>query len=80
MVAALDVAALVSNMTLAEKESLLSGIGWGPDDYIPGLGGILVICPPFPDTTPPRSSCRTRGQGFLFLFSEGPLLFVDFKI
>ena len=34
VVAAVDVAAaLVSNMTLAEKESLLSGIGCGAGDY-----------------------------------------------
>ena len=32
-VTAVDVAALVSNMTLAEKESLLSGIGCGAGDY-----------------------------------------------
>ena len=40
VVEALDVAALVSNMTLAEKESLLSGIGRGPgpDDHDPEAG------------------------------------------
>ena len=40
VVKALDVAALVSNMALAEKESLLSGIGRGPgpDDHDPEAG------------------------------------------
>ena len=38
VVEALDVAALVSNMALAEKESLLSGVGWGTGDYDPEAG------------------------------------------
>ena len=41
VVEALDVVALVSNMTLAEKESLLSGIGWGPGDYNPPRGWMV---------------------------------------
>ena len=38
VVEALGVATLVSNMALAEKESLLSGIGWGTGDYDPEAG------------------------------------------
>ena len=40
VVTAVDVAALVSDMALTEKESLLSGIGRGPgpDDHDPEAG------------------------------------------
>ena len=48
VVTAVDVAAPVSNKTLAEKESLLSGIGWGPDDYDPEAGWHVGNAPSVP--------------------------------
>ena len=65
VVTAVDVAALVSNMALAEKESLLSvELGGVQMTMIPRLDGMLVIRPPFLDSTSLRSSCRTRGRAF----------------
>ena len=65
VVTAVDVAALVSNMALAEKESLLSvELGGVQMTMIPRLDGMLVIRPPFLDSTFLRSSCRTRGRAF----------------
>ena len=79
VVEALDVAALVSNMTLAEKESLLSGIGWGPDDYDPEAGWYVGNTPSIPRLNIPPILMQDAGVG-LFFFSDEPLLFVEFKI
>ena len=69
VVEALDVAALVSNMALAEKESLLSRIGWGTGGYDLGAGWCVANTPSIllDSTFPPRSSCRTRGRA-IFVF------------
>ena len=64
VVEALDVAALVSNMTLAEKESLLSGIGWGPDDYDPEAGWYVGNTPSIPRLNIPPILMQDAGQGF----------------
>ena len=66
VVEALDVAALVSNMTLAEKESLLSGIGWGPDDYDPEAGWYVGNTPSIPRLNIPPILMQDAGQGFFF--------------
>ena len=70
VVEALDVVALVSNMTLAEKESLLSGIGWGPDDYDPEAGWYVGNTPSIPRLNIPPILMQDAGQGY-FCFQKG---------
>ena len=83
VVTAVDVAALVANMTLAEKESLLSGIGWGPDDYDPEAGWYVGNTPSIPRLNIPPILMQDAGQGY-FCFQKGlcclRLLGVKFKL
>ena len=46
----------------------------------PEAGWYVGNTPSSPRLNIPPILMQDAGQGFLFLFSEGPLLFVDFKI
>jgi beta-glucosidase len=59
-----QVADLVANMTLAEKESLLRGIGWGADDFDPAAGYYVGNTPSIPRLNIPPITMQDAGQGF----------------